>query len=110
MCILLAVDHPNIVKLHEIYLDHNYIHIVTEILEGGEISPESLPEGHFSEAAAAKIVRQSLQALRYLHELHIVHCDLKTENILFTKNKHHVKLIDFGFASFCRSDQSEFLN
>lgn len=35
--ILLAVDHPNIVKLFEIYLDHKYVHLVTEYLEGGEL-------------------------------------------------------------------------
>ena len=38
--ILLAVDHPNIVKLYEIYLDHKYIHLVTENLEGGELNPK----------------------------------------------------------------------
>jgi len=54
-----------------------------------------------SEAEAVRIVRQSLQALNYLHELNIVHRDLKTENMLFCKNKKFVKLIDFGFAKFC---------
>ena len=47
--ILLAVDHPNIVKLHEIYLDQKYIHLVTELLEGGEISPDNTEEKKFSE-------------------------------------------------------------
>jgi len=55
--ILLAADHPNIVKLNEIYLDHIYIHLVTELLEGGEVDPEKMPEKHFSEAATAKIIR-----------------------------------------------------
>ena len=50
LAILLAVDHPNIVKLHEIYLDHKYIHLVTELLEGGEISPENTDEKRFTEA------------------------------------------------------------
>ena len=105
--ILLAVDHPNIVKLHEIYLDQKYIHLVTELLEGGEISPDNTEEKRFSENQAAKIVRQSLQALNYLHELKIVHCDLKTENMLFAKNRKFVKLIDFGFANFCRNEEEE---
>ena len=45
----MAVDHPNIVKLHEIYLDQKYIHLVTELLEGGEISPDNTEEKRFSE-------------------------------------------------------------
>ena len=43
LIILRAVDHPNIVKLFEIYLDHIYLHIVTELLEGGPITPSLTP-------------------------------------------------------------------
>ena len=102
LMILRSVDHPNIVKLHEVYLDHKYLHIVTELLEGGPISPELTIGNRFNEADTARIVRQTLQALSYLHELKIVHRDIKTENILFCQDKVTVKLIDFGFAKFCR--------
>lgn len=57
LMILLSVDHPNIVKLYEIYLDHKYLHLVTELLEGGPISPESMPSKRYSEFEAAKIIR-----------------------------------------------------
>ena len=57
LMILRSVDHPNIVKLHEVYLDHKYLHIVTELLEGGPISPELTVDNRFSEADAANIVR-----------------------------------------------------
>ena len=77
------------------------MHIVTELLNGGPICPEKTLMKRLSEAEAVRIVRQSLQALNYLHELNIVHRDLKTENMLFCKNKKFVKLIDFGFAKFC---------
>ena len=42
--------------------------------------------------------------MNYLHELSIIHCDLKTENMLFDKQKKSVKLIDFGFANLCRTE------
>lgn len=45
--------------------------------------------------------------MNYLHELHIIHCDLKTENMLFDKHKNNVKLIDFGFANFCKTEEGE---
>ena len=99
--ILISADHPNIVRLYEIYLDHLYIHLVTELLEGGELIPDNEPNKKFTEAQASKIVRQSLQALNYLHSLNIVHRDLKTENMLFSRNKKFCKLIDFGFANIC---------
>ena len=102
--ILLSCDHPNIVKLYEVYLDHKYIHLVQEPLEGGEIDPADMPDNRFTEALAAKVVRQSLQALNYLHGLGIVHRDLKTENIMFVKDKKFVKLIDFGFANFYQTN------
>ena len=55
--ILRSVDHPNIVKLHEIYLDHKYLHIVTELLSGGPICPDKTEDNKFSEPEAARIVR-----------------------------------------------------
>ena len=75
---------------------------MTDLLEGGELDPENMPATHYSEAQAADIVCQSLQSLNYLHDLNIVHRDLKSENILFTKDKKIVKLIDFGFANFIK--------
>ena len=47
--ILLSADHPNIVNLFEVYLDHEYIHFVTEVLGGGEVDPENEPSKRFSE-------------------------------------------------------------
>ena len=103
LLILLALDHPNIVKLYEIYLDHTYLHLVTELLEGGPIEPGLTEAKRFTEEQAVKMIRQSLQALNYFHKLDIVHRDLKVENILFTASKDHVKLIDFGFAQLCNT-------
>lgn len=55
--ILHSVDHPNIVKLYEIYVDHEYLHLVTELLEGGPISPELMEGNKYSEAEASMIIR-----------------------------------------------------
>ena len=99
---LLTLDHPNILKLHEIYLDHIYIHLVTELLPGGSIYQCKNKKGKFSEAEAANIIRQSLYALNYLHGNKVVHRDLKTENILLCQNQEFVKLIDFGFAKLLK--------
>ena len=57
LMILRSVDHPNIVKLYEIYLDHRYLHIVTEMLEGGPIRPEKALRTKLSESEVARMVR-----------------------------------------------------
>ena len=54
--ILRSIDHPNIAKLHEVFLDHNYLHIVTEMLEGGKFDITKEVEGR----DAAQIIRQAL--------------------------------------------------
>ena len=106
LSILFSADHHNIVRLFEVYLDHKYIHMVTELVDGGDITPSKLPGQLLSESEAADIIRQSLHALTYIHSLNIMHRDLKPENILITKRDRVVKLIDFGQGKFCNKTQS----
>mmetsp|Transcript_18465 Transcript_18465/g.36964 ORF Transcript_18465/g.36964 Transcript_18465/m.36964 type:complete len:504 (+) Transcript_18465:28-1539(+) len=104
--ILKEVDHPNIIKLHEVYEDEKYLHLVTELCTGGElfdriIAKTQSAEGHFSEHDAAEIVRDIIAAIRYCHdEKHICHRDLKPENFLFESAEEHavIKIIDFGLS------------
>ena len=110
LLILQSIDHPNIVKLHEIYLDHEYLHIVTELVEGGEVDPSKEANGRYTEQQAARMIRQALLALKYLHDLGIVHRDMKIENMLQCKNRQFVKLIDFGLALFMNQDSKETLS
>lgn len=77
--ILKEVDHPNIIRLKEVYEDERYLHLITEICTGGElfdriIAKTQSKEGHFSEHDAATLVRDILDAIRYCHdEKGIVH-------------------------------------
>lgn len=97
--ILKQLDHPNIVKLYEIYQDNQNIYLITEFLEGGELFNLILKSKHFSENIAAKIIKQLLSAISYCHAQNIVHRDLKPENMLLVdKDRFDIKLIDFGLA------------
>jgi calcium-dependent protein kinase len=58
--ILKQLDHPNIVKLYEVYSDSRNIYMVTEYLEGGEVFDLILKSKHFNENIAAKIMKQLL--------------------------------------------------
>lgn len=97
------MDHPNIIKFYEAYVDEKYFHLVTEFCGGGELFEQIISKrGKFSEAFASKIIKQVLSAIKHLHDMGICHRDLKPENILFeSKSKDaQVKLIDFGLAKF----------
>ena len=112
--LLMEVDHPHIIKLYDIYEDDNYLHLVTELCTGGELYDKVIEkaeseEGHFKEDDAALLIRDILDAIRYIHdELHIVHRDLKPENFLLSddtdeaRTSHSVVVEkQAGFDGFC---------
>ena len=49
LAILTEVDHPNIIKFHETYIDYRYVHIVMELCEGGELFEKIVEMHRFSE-------------------------------------------------------------
>ena len=95
-------DHPNIVRVYEIYEDPRNVYFVTEVLEGGELYDSIIKNGNFTEIQARKYMYQLIYALNYLHENGVAHRDLKPENMLFAEkdSDETVKLIDFGFANY----------
>jgi calcium-dependent protein kinase len=80
--ILRSLDHPHIIKLFEIYQDSANIFMITEFLGGGELFDVLLKKRCFNENIAAKIIKQVLLAINYLHNKKIVHRDLKPENLM----------------------------
>ena len=100
LAILQKVDHPNIVKFDQCYIDHRYVHIVMEHCKGGELFDRIVAAQKFTERHAADIMSQMLSAVKHLHGHGIVHRDLKPENFLMddTTENSEVKLIDFGLS------------
>ncbi|CAG9320046.1 unnamed protein product [Blepharisma stoltei] len=98
---LMIVDHPNIIRLYEVYEDSKYIHLVLELCTGGELFTQLLEKGKYAESEAARIIYSILHALSHLHSLGIVHRDIKPENILFSTpdSDAEIKLIDFGLSA-----------
>ena len=100
LAILTQVDHPNIIKFHETYIDYRYVHIVMELAEGGELFEKIVEMHKFNEFQGASLMRKILSAVKHLHEHGICHRDLKPENFLFSDNSPgaEIKLIDFGLS------------
>jgi calcium-dependent protein kinase len=82
--VLREIEHPNVIKLYEVYESKNNIHLILELLKGGELFNQIKEKGHFSENYAAKIMKNLLTALSAIHKNNIVHRDLKPENLIFS--------------------------
>ncbi|KAI3777562.1 hypothetical protein L1987_47362 [Smallanthus sonchifolius] len=95
-------DHPNVVKLRDTFEDHEAVHLVMELCEGGELFDRIVARGHYSERAAAGIAKTVAEVVKMCHENGVIHRDLKPENFLFANKKENsaLKAIDFGLSVF----------
>lgn len=101
--ILRLVNHPNIVRLYDLFDKEDKLYVVLEYMPGGALYEVlSAKDIHFSEERASLIIRDVLHGLVYLHEKGIVHRDVKPENILTTGKSWPFtsKLADFGLSNF----------
>ena len=95
-----TLDHPNIVRLEEIFFEENKWILVMEFLPGFvELFEYTAQTGHMSVKHARNVTKQLVDAVNYLATLGIDHRDIKDENILYNPTTKQMKLIDFGSAS-----------
>jgi eukaryotic-like serine/threonine-protein kinase len=91
-----ALNHPNILAIHDIGEQDGAPFIVSELLEGTSLRAE-LANGPLPARKASDYAAQIAQGLAAAHEKNIIHRDLKPENIFLTK-EGRVKILDFGLA------------
>ncbi|KAH9271614.1 hypothetical protein BASA83_006224 [Batrachochytrium salamandrivorans] len=94
------LDHPNIVRLHSAVLGENHFYCFFEHIEGEDLVDYITRCGRIKENNARSIFCQVLSAIDYAHRNHVVHRDIKLENIRYNEKTGSVKLLDFGFATF----------
>jgi serine/threonine protein kinase len=93
--------HPNICGLRENFEEGDSYYLVMDLVTGGEMFDKLCEKGAYSEADAARLVREVCSALAYLHGIGIVHGDLKPENLMLSSPKDAeavIKVVDFGCA------------
>lgn len=81
--ILSQMDHPNVVRLVEIFDAGEIIYLVMELMEGGELFDRIVEKESYSEKEAAETIKPIVDAIRYCHDNGIIHRDLKPENLLY---------------------------
>jgi calcium-dependent protein kinase len=105
--ILKDLDHPNIVRVFDVYEEEGIVYIVYEFGEGGDLFDWIKRECTFSEQTAIQIMRALLSAVTYLHNRGIVHRDIKPENIIIHREAEpgQLKLIDFGASQLFSEEE-----
>ena len=113
--ILSEINHKNIMKLIEIKQSKDNYYLVCELCNGGSLNDcldkyRKMNRRPFTEEIVQYLMRQIIEAIKYLHGCHILHRDLKLDNILVNFDNDQdkinmnmlgaqVKIIDFGFAT-----------
>lgn len=97
VAIMRTLDHPNIVRVYEMFESKRAIFLIMEYCYGGDLYSR-VP--FTNEYSVAKIMTKLLSAVAYLHKNKIIHRDIKMENIMLESDKPdaEVKLIDFGLS------------
>lgn len=80
--ILRAFDHPNIIKLYEVFDESGYYYLVTEMMRGGELFDRIVTKTFYNEKEARDVCKIVFGALKYCHDHNVAHRDLKPENLL----------------------------
>ncbi|XP_038075513.1 serine/threonine-protein kinase Nek8-like [Patiria miniata] len=108
--VLAMLDHPNIIKYYENFLEDKALSIVMEYAEGGTLFDYLQHRGNalLEEGEVLRLFCQLLLSLQHVHSKQILHRDLKTQNILLNKRRDVVKIADFGISKILSSKSKAF--
>jgi serine/threonine protein kinase len=106
--IMKLIDHPNIMRLYDVWETSTELYLILEYVEGGELFDYLCNKGRLSTFEALTYFQQIISAIDYCHRLNIAHRDLKPENLLMDQNKN-IKVADFGMAAWQASSENGLL-
>ncbi|CAI9271073.1 unnamed protein product [Lactuca saligna] len=98
---------PNIVELKGAFEDKHSVHLVMELCAGGELFDRIIAKGHYTERAAASLLRTIVKIVHTCHSMGVIHRDLKPENFLLQSKDEDSPLLatDFGLSVFYKQGE-----
>ena len=103
---IFKMNHPNIVKVHDIFEENGTAYYVMDYIDGKSLGDIVKQRGPLPEAEAVGYIRQVADALKYVHSLNRLHLDIKPGNIMVDKNGKAI-LIDFGASKHYDMESGE---
>src|SRR3989454_10259665 len=98
-----ALNHPNILTVHEIEQKGEFHYIATEFVDGVTLR-EHMSNGQMNLGEVLNIASQIASALQAAHAAGIAHRDIKPENVMI-RSDGYVKVLDFGLAKLTELDE-----
>jgi hypothetical protein len=95
--ILSELDHPNILRVLDIFEENNTAYMVMRYIEGESLKEKVQRTGKIGESKALNYIMQVASGLEHVHVRNILHLDIKPSNIMVDKNEN-CYLIDFGIS------------
>jgi serine/threonine protein kinase len=106
--VLKLCQHPNIVRLYDVFESTEHIHLTMELFEGGDLLAYlDRKEFKIPERKAAEMTHSLATALFYLHSYGIIHRDLKPDNVMLANKREdaELKIVDFGLSKIIGPSQ-----
>ena len=100
-------DHPNIIRIHDVFNDNNTCYYVMDYVEGESLAQYVKRNGALDEGVAIKYIKDVAAALSCIHEQSINHLDVKPGNIMIRRGDNSAILIDFGLSKHYSKDGSQ---
>ncbi|KAF7325938.1 Protein kinase domain-containing protein [Mycena kentingensis (nom. inval.)] len=95
------MNHPNIIRIYDVYEGSKELFLVLEYVQGGELFDFLVNRGRLPASEALEYFKQIIYGLNYAHTFSIIHRDLKPENILIASlSPPLIKIADWGMAAF----------
>ena len=91
------MNHDNVVGLRFVFEDEQHVYIALDLCDGGTLMDVMRVKKRLSEAESRPYIRQTIEAVHYLHTVNVIHRDIKLGNLFLHRDQ--IKLGDFGLAA-----------